>query len=236
VRPVYRCAVCGSFTEEEVHCGRRAQLLMGAAERVRLSKLVSGILRHFPHAFRVELDDEGFASVEELAEAVRKREGYEWVRPEHIAALALLDPKGRFELRDGRIRARYGHSVRVRVRYPEEYPGAPLYHGTSKSKLPSILERGLLPMGRLFVHLSVDPADAAQRASRFPDPVVLVVDPRRMRGRARLYRASAKVYVAERVPPDCIVAVLDRTKLAGFNRAGDGGGQPPQGSGRFAGG
>jgi putative RNA 2'-phosphotransferase len=227
VKPVYKCAVCGSFTEEPVHCGNPAVLLLGAAERVKLSKLVSGILRHFHQALGVELDAEGFADVSDLAKAVSGREGYEWVRPEHIVALALLDPKGRFELRGNRIRARYGHSVRVCVRYPEEYPDTPLYHGTSRSKLPSILERGLLPMGRLFVHLSVDPADAAQRASRFPDPVVLVVDPRRMRGRARLYRASAKVYVAERVPPDCIVAVLDRTKLAGFDRAGNGGSQPP---------
>lgn len=227
MKPVYKCAVCGCFTEEPVHCGNPAVLLLGAAERVKLSKLVSGILRHFHQALGVELDVEGFAGVSDLAKAVSGREGYEWVRTEHIVALALLDPKGRFELRGDRIRARYGHSVRVRVRYPEEYPDTLLYHGTSRSKLHSILERGLLPMGRLFVHLSVDPADAAQRAAKFPDPVVLVVDPRRMRGRAKLYRASAKVYVAERVPPECIVAVLDSSQLVGFDRAGNGRGQPP---------
>lgn len=227
MKPVYKCAVCGCFTEEPVHCGNPAVLLFGAVERIKLSKLVSGILRHFHQALGVKLDAEGFAGVSDLAKAVSEREGCEWVRPEHIVALALLDPKGRFELRGGRLRARYGHSVQVRIEYPEEYPETPLYHGTSKSKLPSILRRGLLPMGRLFVHLSTDPTDAAHRAARFPDPVVLVIDPRRMRGRAKLYRASAKVYVAKLVPPECIVAVLDRAELAGFNSAGKSGGQPP---------
>ncbi len=207
--PIYRCRVCGAFTEEELHCGAAAELLMGAGERVRLSRLVSGALRHFPHALNLRLDEEGFVDLGELAEAVRRRPGYEWVRREHLLALAALDPKGRFEVRGGRIRARYGHSVRVRVSYAEEYPGAPLYHGTSASRLPSIMRRGLIPMRRLFVHLTTSFEDAAARARRHPDPVVLVIDPQRMRGRVPLYRASGRVYVAPRVPPDCIARVVD---------------------------
>lgn len=209
MKPVYKCRVCGSFVEQPMHCGAEAQLLLDAGERVRLSKLVSGALRHFPQALGLELDAEGFVGVEELARALSRRRGYEWVRPEHVVALALLDPKGRFELRDGRVRARYGHSIRVRIRYPEEYPNRPLYHGTSRSLLPSILARGLLPMKRLYVHLSAEFADAAERARRFPDPVVLVVDPQRLRGRARLLKASDRVYLATRVPPDCIVGVRE---------------------------
>jgi len=209
VRSVYRCVVCGAFTEEAVHCGAPTIMLMGAAERVRLSKLVSGALRHFPHALGLELDAEGFVSVGRLVEAIRSRGGYEWVTEEHVVALAQLDPKGRFELRDGRIRARYGHSVRVSIGYPEEYPSSPLYHGTSKTNLPSIFKLGLLPGRRLFVHLSASFEDAAARARIHRDPVVLVVDPARLRGRSKLYRASERVYLSPRVPPDCIVGVVE---------------------------
>jgi len=48
VRPIFRCRVCGCFTEERGHCGVPAELLLNGHRRERLSKLMSGLLRHFP--------------------------------------------------------------------------------------------------------------------------------------------------------------------------------------------
>jgi len=208
VKDLRKCRICGAPVEESVHCGVATELLIRAADRVRLSKLISGVLRHFPGKLGLTLDKEGFVSLEALAEAVRKREGYEWVRVEHIVALAQADPKGRFEISGGRIRARYGHSVPVRIRYPEAYPNALLYHGTSLSKLDSIMRRGLLPMRRRFVHLTAVFEDAAARARIHSDPVVLVIDPQTMKGRVKLFHAGKHVYVAPYVPPDSIVDVI----------------------------
>lgn len=211
MKPIYRCRRCGVLTEEEVHCSTPAELILDGASRERLSKLMSGALRHFPEALGLGLDDEGFTKVSELAAALRSVRGFEWVAENHVRAVALTDPKGRFELTGEAIRARYGHSIRVRVRYAEEYPSFPLFHGTSRAKLASILKRGLLPMRRLFVHLTADYEDALARARAHPDPVVLLVRPDCLKGRVKLFRASRTVYVAPYVPPDCIsIAGEDR--------------------------
>ena len=210
---IYRCRICGSFTEEPVHCGARAELLLDERSRTRLSKLMSGLLRHFPEAAGLKLDEEGFVRLEELLDGIRRwrRSDYSWVCLDHILAVAALDPKGRFEVAGERIRARYGHSVNVRIAYEEKLPPGLLYHGTSARNLSSIYAKGLLPMKRRFVHLTTRLEDAWRRAARYEDPVVLVVDPGCLARRSRLYRASSSVYLSPKVPPECIVKVLRPT-------------------------
>lgn len=173
-----------------------------------MSKLISGALRHFPGALGLRLDEEGFVSIETLAEAIKRREGYEWVLKEHIIALAQTDPKGRFEISEGKIRARYGHSIPVKIHYPEAYPDTFLYHGTSFFNLKSIRRLGILPMKRRFVHLTTNFEDAASRARSWRDPVVLVIDPKKLKGKVNLYKAGRDVYVAPHVPPDSVVSVI----------------------------
>lgn len=204
MKSIFRCRVCGCFTEEQSHCGVPAEPLLDGHSRERLSKLMSGLLRHFPEAGGLKLDSQGFVEVGELVEALR-RLGHPWVSEEHVRAIAALDPKGRFEVAGSEIRARYGHSVPVRVRYEEEYPSQPLYHGTSQSRLSRILTEGLLPMRRLYVHLTTSLEDALERAKRFPDPVVLAVDPLCLKGRGlRVFRGGRTVYLVRRVPPECL--------------------------------
>ncbi|MEM4411489.1 MAG: RNA 2'-phosphotransferase [Thermofilum sp.] len=221
MKPIYRCRRCGVLTEEELHCGTPAELVLEGDRRERLSKLMSGALRHFPEALGLHIDEEGFTAVSQLAAALRSVKGFEWVTENHVRAVAAMDPKGRFELAGEAIRARYGHSLRVRIRYAEEYPSTPLFHGTSRSKLASILKRGLLPMRRLFVHLTVAYEDALARALAHPDPVVLAVNPDCMKGRVKLFRASKTVYVAPYVPSECISIASGDRELSLPERAGE---------------
>ncbi len=217
MRPIYRCRGSGVFVEDPGECRDGAVLLLSPERRVRLSKLMSGLLRHFPWEAGLRLDGEGWVPVVELVRGIRERwrnrEAYSWVTVEHVVAVALLDPKGRFQLSPDlrMIRAAYGHSreVGVRLGYRRLGPGeAPerLYHGTVSGRLPSILEKGLLPMRRVMVHLSSTVEDALEVARRHGgDPVVLVVDTRCLLGRGvPLYRASSRVYLAPWVPPDCL--------------------------------
>lgn len=210
MRPIYRCRVCGAFTEERVHCGVEAVLLLDARRRVMLSKLMSGLLRHYPWEAGLRLRRGGWVRVEELVEGIRERwrnrELYGWVRREHVEAVALLDPKGRFELRDGWIRARYGHSVRVEIEYPVASDPPPiLYHGTSRDRVPSILARGLLPMKRLYVHLTRSMELALENARRHGAPIILLVDTLCLRRHGiPVYRATDDIYLAPRVPSRCI--------------------------------
>ncbi len=214
VKPIYRCRD-GSFTEDPGRCTGGAELLLTPEQRLRLSKLMSALLRHIPEEAGLKLDEAGWVGVRELARAIRERwrrkELYWWLRPEHIVAVALLDPRGRFQLDEAgrRIRAAYGHSVRVELDYepvPWEKLPPVLYHGTVRQRLHSIMRCGLLPMRRIAVHLAADRATAAEVGRRHgTDVVILRVSTECLhRHGLPVRRASSKIFLVDHVPPDCI--------------------------------
>ncbi len=208
MKPIYRCRVCGRYTEQSIHCGVPAELLLDPRRRVMLSKLVSGLLRHYPWEAGLKLSREGWVSIDELVKGIRERwrnrDLYQWVRREHVEALAQLDPKGRFEIRNGMIRARYGHSVEVSITYEEHYPNV-LYHGTSRDRLQSIFREGLKPMKRRFVHATTDIEQARETGRRHGSPVVLRIDVGCLKNRGiPVYRATSTIYLIPYVPKQCI--------------------------------
>ena len=79
---------------------------------VQLSKLVSHALRHEPWLYELELDDEGWVSVDALLAAVRSRGGpWENIGRQDLTDMIESATKQRHELEGDRIRALYGHSV-----------------------------------------------------------------------------------------------------------------------------
>lgn len=212
---VFQCRICGVFTEEPRHCGTKGIFLFDGAKRKRLSKLMSLILRHDPSRFDVILSPEGYTPISELVARIRLYTDLTWVTETHIRAIAALDPKGRFEIKDNLIRARYGHSasLNIHLQYEEipttELPNA-LYHGTLESNLSSILTKGLIPMQRKFVHLTTSKKDAVQVAFRHrrghERVLLLKIDPLKLLSAGqKIYRASDKIFLVEYVPPDAIV-------------------------------
>lgn len=209
MKAMYKCRG-GGYSEDPSKCPGGVETSLPGELRVKLSKLVSGILRHFPESYGVKVDGKGWASIDELVTALRKLPGYRWVERWHIEALAALDPKGRFEVSGGKIRARYGHTIKVEV---EPLPGEPprlLYHGTVSSNLPSIKAKGILPMRRLKVHLSPTPEIAVEVGRRHGgDVVVLEVDVECLKEKGlKPAMASKVVYVVDWVPPDCIRRII----------------------------
>ncbi len=213
MKNVYRCRICGAFTEDEYHCGKPTELFLDGSRRLALSKLLSYILRHDPKSIGLELDREGWARIEDIVVGIRTRwrnaHLYRWVRPEHIIAIAMLDPKGRFEVRNGMIRARYGHnaSLGLELRYPLDTETRILYHGTQLSNLNSILRQGIKPMKRMYVHLTLSVEDACITAARHgPKPVVLEIDAQCVRDRGfEIYVAAPTIRLTKYVPTQCIV-------------------------------
>ena len=130
---------------------------------VSLSKAMSKALRHQPERLGITLAADGSVAVEELIDALNRRGGWPRTLDEHdIMQVVEHGTKQRFAVEDGRIRARYGHSLPVAVSYERAEPPAVLYHGTSPASLEHILAEGLLPMGRQVVHLSTDVPTAVQ--------------------------------------------------------------------------
>ncbi len=218
MKDIYKCRVCGKYVEEPVHCGKPAIPILDSRRRIMLSKLMSGLLRHFPWEADLVLDKEGWIDIDELVKAIReqwrRRDLYQWVTREHVIAVALLDPKGRFELRDNKIRARYGHSIMVTIEYKRDDHVTRLYHGTRKDILNKIRVEGIKPMKRRWVHLSPNIVDACETGRRHGGvPIILVVNADCLRKKGiQVYRASRSVYVVEHVPPECIESIIECEK------------------------
>ena len=147
LKHIYKCRVCGAFTESSIHCSTPCKLLLDADTRLRLSKLLSALLRHIPETIGLKLDSEGFVEIPELVKAIKekwpRRHLYSWLTEEHVIAVAKLCPKQRFEIKGSRIRAKYGHSVQVNVNLAEDNLVKILYHGTTADALSKILKEGI---------------------------------------------------------------------------------------------
>jgi len=168
---------------------------------VRLSKLLSLILRHEPGRFGLELDAEGFAPLDEVVRAVQSK--FDGVgEADVIAVVDTVEPdKRRFTIVDRDIRANYGHSLEARVEHPQVEPPELLCHGTNEAAAPVVLREGLAPMKRQYVHLTSDRGLAERVGARRGTPVLLeVAAGAAHRDGIRFYRANESFWLADAVP------------------------------------
>lgn len=183
---------------------------MGARRRVRVSKLLSRVLRHTPELAGLTLDHAGWTRVDELLTGLR-RLGVDLSRAELEDVIRGGD-KERFELSPdrSRIRARYGHSVVVAPGYPPADPPPVLYHGTPERNVASIRAGGISRMGRQLVHLCEDVAAARRVGARRGRPFVLVVDAAGMAAEGAVFhRLPGGIWLTAEVPAERVVGVVE---------------------------
>ncbi|MFJ3461721.1 RNA 2'-phosphotransferase [Achromobacter spanius] len=175
---------------------------------VEVSKFLSYVLRHEPHAIGLTLDREGWADIESLI-ACAQQSG----RSLDVALIRDIvdsNDKKRFALsEDGRrIRAVQGHSTdTVALQHEPLQPPEFLHHGTATRFLDSIMADGLRPGGRHHVHLSADISTATAVGKRYGTPVVLRIDALRMHQQGFVFfQADNGVWLTERVPAEFLSA------------------------------
>jgi len=170
---------------------------------VQLSKTVSHALRHEPWLYELELSEEGWVEVASLLAALRL-ERQDWGILVEKDLLAMMDgsEKKRFEMKEGRIRAFYGHSLPGKLKRERGSPPEILFHGTSPEVAERVLSEGLKPMGRQYVHLSADRETAVAVGKRkASQPVVLMVKALKAEGAGvAFYVGHEKVWLADAVP------------------------------------
>ena len=169
--------------------------------RREVSKQMAYLLRHDPSG--MEIDEEGFVDLEVLLEKLRER--WKNLTDPELRKIVEEDPKGRYEISDGKIRALYGHSVEVEPDLPEVDVDV-LYHGTSPKAAERIDREGLKSQGRRKVHLSARKKDAVEVGKRHtPQPVLLKIEAAKARDSGVAFqKASDKVFVTDFVPPKFI--------------------------------
>lgn len=175
---------------------------MSGELRTRISRYMSYLLRHNPEGLR--MDERGYVSLSDLLEKLRRR--FPQVDEELVREIVEKSERRRFEIRGGRIRAVYGHSIPVNLDLKEDKEIRVLYHGTTPEAAEKILKTGLKPMKRRWVHLSPT-IDVAIRVGmrRARKPAILEIDAEKARRNGiRFYKATDQVYLTEYVPPKYI--------------------------------
>ena len=164
------------------------------------SKFLSLLLRHKPQLIGLELDEHGWADVDDLIRRVSRRRPLDRATLEQIVA---TDDKQRYSFSaDGKlIRANQGHSIAVDVELAELEPPPILYHGTGARYGASIIAQGLLKMSRLYVHLSSDVETARKVGRRHGIPKIFRVDGGKMFVDGfKFFRSVNGVWLTEHVP------------------------------------
>ena len=154
------------------------------------SKYMSLILRHKPEVIGIQLDEHGWANVDELIEGISRTNEFNM---EILEGIVRTDEKQRYSFNEDKtlIRANQGHSIPVDVELEEAKPPEELWHGSAVKYEESIDAQGLIPKSRLYVHLSKDKETAVKVGQRHGKPVIYIVKA------GAMYEAGYKFYLSK---------------------------------------
>ncbi|MGR6874013.1 RNA 2'-phosphotransferase [Pseudomonas sp. HK3] len=168
-------------------------------ELVNVSKYLSFLLRHKPESIGLELDDSGWASIQELIEKTTEYS----LTPELLKVVVETNDKQRFVISDdsGLIRANQGHSINVDLGLKTIEPPVFLVHGTADKFLSLIESQGLVKGKRHHVHLTESVAVAKSVGSRYGKPVILKIDAAKMQKEGyEFFKTPNNVWLVDHVP------------------------------------
>lgn len=154
------------------------------------SKRLSYLLRHSTLP-----DGNGWVKVAELVQ--------HQFTDQELKDIVAKDEKGRFEYSEDNlsIKALYGHSIKVTQDTPSKKPPEYLYHGTATKYLDCIMDNGILPKSRNYVHLSESMDSAIKAGERHGEPYLLTVSAGDMyRDGYLFYNVQTSVWSTKKVP------------------------------------
>ena len=171
---------------------------------IKISRYISLILRHKPEAIGITLNEHGWANVNELIKGIN-------INMETLEHIVATDDKQRYSFNEDKtlIRANQGHSIPVDVELEEIQPPKYLYHGTGKKYKDSIIEDGLIPKSRLYVHLSSDINTAINVGKRHGDVIVFRINALKMCNDGyKFYVSKNGVWLTKHVPTVYLEGIL----------------------------
>lgn len=116
---------------------------------INIGRYISKLLRH--DSEDLVMDKNGWVDVNDLLTKVK-------INKIMLDEIVETNDKKRFAYNSNKtkIRASQGHSLSVDVELKETKPPFTLYHGTSSKVIDIIMEHGMKPMTRQYIHLSTD--------------------------------------------------------------------------------
>ena len=170
-----------------------------------ISKFMSLVLRHKPEEIGLQLDENGWAKVDELI----ARMNDQGMNVDHhiINTVVETNDKKRFAFNVDKtmIRANQGHSIDIELNLPEAIPPEILYHGTTDKYLENIFKEGLVRKSRQHVHLSITIDTAKAVGTRHGKPVILIIRSKEMHDAGyKFYLSENKVWLTDAIPVEYI--------------------------------
>ncbi|MBF0227181.1 MAG: RNA 2'-phosphotransferase [Desulfobacterales bacterium] len=173
---------------------------------VSISKFLSLVLRHNPKLIQLDMNENGWVSIEQLIENAKKLKNIE-LSIEKIRDVVETNDKKRFSIdsEGKKIRANQGHSIKVDLELKSQTPPDILYHGTATRFIDSIKIDGLKPMLRQHIHLSTTFETALNVGKRHGKPIILEIKSKEMHEKGyKFYLSENKVWLVDRVPKEFI--------------------------------
>lgn len=198
------CPEHGFYRGELCTCGYTGETILNKERVEKLGRFISGALRHFPQKLKLEMDENGWVDFNSLAGIASKK--YRWANKWLINAIVDSDEKKRYELKEEKIRARYGHSVNVELNDYSESEENTLYYGTGEEEAHRMLEIGIKPVYQTFVHLSTT-VEKSERVAKFrtDNPMILEVDVESARKNGfNFLKANDYIVLTKEVPPQYV--------------------------------
>ena len=194
--------------------GEEGVLVMSPRHLDQFGRIMAGVLRHFPDKFDLEMDKQGWVEATEFVEAVKlQRRHFHFLETKHLQAVVETDPKGRYQLNSGRLRATYAHTLDLDLDLPTDQNPEHLYFACSQEDSDEYLEHGLYPGDRNMVHLSSTRLNALEAGRHIiGKPIVLLADVRAVEGAGHeIMKACKTVYLTKDIPGEFLKKLPDST-------------------------
>lgn len=185
-----------------------------------IQRAILGGLRHEDYLDELRRDCFGLSRLDEFIQLLQRKFHSLDAARFHLLfqrSVERLLIEERIEIRGDKIRALYGHSLRGVIVGEMKWPQSPLFHATSNRHLDSILEHGLRPQSRTWVHLTSNEryADEILGGHDYDGESVLltVVPPLLEDADVTFRKPNSHVWLANHIPPFAI-KICDRISLA----------------------
>lgn len=205
-----KCQEHGPYRGDKCpECGEIGKRLMNELEIEGLSRILAGMLRHFPENYGIRLNEHGWIKVYTLVPAIRmERKNFMWLTPYHLEAMIKTDSKERYAINEQHeIRATYGHTIPVELDdLPADDIPEKLYYQTTDEEYDFIKETGINPSDKTWIHLSKTYRQAyVSGLFHIDSPAVLEVDTTKlMESGHPVYRATSDIYLTKDIPPEFV--------------------------------
>jgi putative RNA 2'-phosphotransferase len=169
----------------------------------RLSKLISYVLGRNPAEFGLVPDPDGFVKLKEFLKAVSEEDGLRYVRRSNINEILTTLPDPPIEIKDNYIRAKHRDTLSELL--PAQNLPKLLFTCVRRKAYPTVLEKGIFPMGFSHVILSSKPEMARRMGKRKdPEPVLLSVQTRISMDRGIVfYETGDPLFLTKSISPGC---------------------------------